>query len=200
MFLCNPISFEDAGMGWAAVLIVLLFFFFVWNPIFWIISYFMNKKGLIKELIFKKIKNEFRWIWGFWSFIALAVPAGGPALVFIPIIMIILFPLYFTFSFITLWIKKELKEKGMITETERKFLMIYYGGISFLIIALGTFLKLKLHGGWGNLFYYYTQDIGKNFFIPIFIFTVIIFFIFWYSAEKWIQKEEFYLSQTKNNK
>lgn len=194
IFLCNPLSFEDIGMGWFAVFLVMIFFFGIWNPIFFSISYVMKNKGLIREFIFRKIQNEFSWVWGIFAVFALAVPTYSP-IFFLPIILAFFFPLYFTFNFIILLLKKELLSKEMLSKLERNFLLVYYGGISFLIIILGIAFKLKLHGGFSNLIYYYVADIGKVNFLVIFFIVALMFLIFWYTSEIWVIDPGFFLSK-----
>lgn len=198
-FLCNPLSFEDVGVGWLAVFIVIVFFSFIWNPIFLGISYIMEKKGLIRKFIVEKIMNEFSWIWGILAFVAVKVPSAT-GLLFIPILISILFPLYFTLSFIILIIKKDLVTKNILLKIEKSFLTIYYGGISILIIILGMIFKLNLYGNFTNLAYYYTQDIGKKWFVFIFLLIILMFIVFWYKSEKWITDTKSLPSKIANTK
>lgn len=184
MFLCDPM-WPDVGAGWIAVFLVLLFFIFIWNPIFFAIAKALYKDESFEEVI-KKIYNE--WKWGIVAFVgscAISAPTLGfmlPFLFFIPLFVFFFFPIYFTFTFLGILLKKY-----KINEKQRFFWILYYGGISFLIIYLGIFFKLRFYNNISDLIYYYTQDIGYSWFMHIFfilIFLWIVFSIFWKYSKK----------------
>lgn len=162
MFLCDPKSFYlDFGVGWFGVAFSAVIYVFIVNPIFSLISWYFCRKGRLRVDISKRMFREFwfAFIVGFFSF-------GGPFF-----ILAFMYPLYFTFHFLSMILLKNVLESF-----ERKFLLIYYGITTFLIIGLAIMNKIKYWEDLNQMFHYYTTEglkwFGLYFFIFIFLFVL----------------------------
>ncbi len=173
-FLCTPV---DLGAGWAAVLITIILFVALINPLFMLFLHLdrlVFKKLDLRDYLYKIVVKEMKWIWAILALIGLSAPILVPFF-FLPIVMMISFPIYFTFNFILLLFSKS----SELPESSRKFLAFYYSVPTFIIILLGSYAKLKLYGNFHTLLRFYTQEEQKNYFIIIFISLIVMFIVFW---------------------
>jgi hypothetical protein len=163
-------------------------------------GYFIRKsldllrKGAIREDIYRNLLKEEKWSLGFLGLLGLIdyVPVEKYsylmclAILFPFVILLLAFPIYFTFNFIFFLLNKE-----RYNNEERKLLLSFYGFPTFFIIIVGFIYKFLFHAASFETplgIYYYFLDEGKYWFIGIFIFLIVIFLIFY--TIKSIKKEE----------
>jgi hypothetical protein len=139
------------------------------------------RKGAIKEDIYKNLLKEKKWFWGclgIWGFYWLSEEMFICLVIFLPFVILLLaFPIYFTFNFIFFLLNKE-----RYNNEERKLLLSFYGFPTFFIIIVGFIYKFLFHAESFKtplgIYYYFLYE-GKYWFIGIFIFLIVIFLIFY---------------------
>lgn len=148
------------------------------------------QKGAIREDIYKNLLKEKKWVLGClgaWGLYGISQEIFMCLVMFLPFVILLLaFPIYFTFNFIFFLLNKE-----RYNNEERKLLLSFYGFPAFFIIIVGFIFKFLFHAEFFKtplgIYYYFLYE-GKNWFIGIFIFLIVIFLIFY--MIKSIKKEE----------
>lgn len=173
IFLCTPINPSD----FSAPFVVFITIFVIYFPLvdnFLRKASNLEKKGEIGENVVKILKKEYFWLWSLLGIFFLAAPTCFPFFIFF--IMLLAFPVYFTFNFIFYFLNK--KDYNI---KERNLLLSFYGIPTLFILIIGVLYKVILYSKYygksalQEIYYYYILDFGKQWFIKIFIFLVLIF-------------------------
>ncbi|MEN3015033.1 MAG: hypothetical protein ABDH21_03115 [bacterium] len=146
IFLCTPIY----EVGWIAVWITSIIYSLTY-PLFYKIFKEYKERNKISKEAFERVEKE-RWF----CFTVLAIfPLAAPTcatILIVPVIALLTFPLYFTFSFIYTILYSSAEK------FERKLLAIYYGIPMLVLISLGITFKVNLYGSLSEFLVYYATE------------------------------------------